>query len=147
MGDEAIGMVTALHYSAALTSPANTRFRPAFEAKAGKTHPITPRRTYTNGRWIAEAIKAVQGKWEDRESVSSRRSRKSRSPTRRAAPQRLDHVRQSRPEHLCAQWSRKVGGKLQNTVIPHVPKVLAVLDVRTGRVPEDAALQSGLSAV
>jgi len=36
MGDEAIGLITALHYSQALDNPSNTKFNKAFEASAGK---------------------------------------------------------------------------------------------------------------
>src|SRR5207244_2769933 len=36
MGDEALGVITTLHYSAALDNPQNVRFAKAFEAKAGK---------------------------------------------------------------------------------------------------------------
>ena len=33
MGDEALGIVSALHYSAALDNPANKKFAQAYEAK------------------------------------------------------------------------------------------------------------------
>ena len=36
MGDEALGVISALHYSQALDLPANQKFAKAFEAKAGK---------------------------------------------------------------------------------------------------------------
>src|SRR2546430_11079245 len=36
MGDEALGLITALHYSQALDNPANAKFSRAFEASAGK---------------------------------------------------------------------------------------------------------------
>ena len=36
MGDEALGVISALHYSQALDLPANQKFSKAFEAKAGK---------------------------------------------------------------------------------------------------------------
>ncbi|MCL6641667.1 MAG: ABC transporter substrate-binding protein, partial [Candidatus Rokubacteria bacterium] len=58
MGDEALGAVTALHYSAALDNPHNQKFARAFEARAGKSASYYSEATYTGTRWIVEAIKA-----------------------------------------------------------------------------------------
>jgi branched-chain amino acid transport system substrate-binding protein len=44
MGDEALGTITALHYSQALDTPPNQKFARAFEAKAGKIVSTTRRR-------------------------------------------------------------------------------------------------------
>ena len=68
MGDEAIGAVTALHYSAAINTPQNQKFARAFEARAGKSASYYSEATYTGTRWIVEAIKAVGGKVEDRDA-------------------------------------------------------------------------------
>jgi branched-chain amino acid transport system substrate-binding protein len=43
MGDEALGIVTALHYSAALATPANRRFVQVYEAKYGRCRPTIRR--------------------------------------------------------------------------------------------------------
>src|SRR5947208_1423411 len=48
MGDEAIGLITALHYSQALDNPANAKFNKAFEASAGKIPSYYSEATYTN---------------------------------------------------------------------------------------------------
>src|SRR5438309_2079099 len=69
MGDEALGLITALHYSQALDNPANAKFSRAFEASAGKIASYYSEATYTNARWIVEAIKAVGGKAEDRDAL------------------------------------------------------------------------------
>src|SRR5437660_639221 len=69
MGDEALGTISTLHYSAALENPTNQRFAKAFETKAGKIPSYYAETCYTNARWIAEAIKAVSGKVEDREAL------------------------------------------------------------------------------
>src|SRR5436853_81156 len=68
MGDEALGVHTALHYSAALDNPANQKFAKAFEAKMSKVPSYYGETCYTNARWIVEAIKAINGKVEDREA-------------------------------------------------------------------------------
>ena len=72
MGDEALGTVTALHYSQAIDTAQNQRFARAFEAKAGKISSYYSEATYTNMRWITEAIKAVGGKVEDRRGAAGR---------------------------------------------------------------------------
>src|SRR5215470_10976509 len=69
MGDEALGVYTALHYSAALDNPANKAYAKAFEAKAGKVPSYYAETCYTNMRWIVEAIRAINGKVEDRDAV------------------------------------------------------------------------------
>lgn len=121
MGDEAIGMVTALHYSAALTNPANTRFRPAFEARAGKSPSYYSEATYTNGRWIAEAIKAIQGKVEDRVAFLAALKKVEIADSPRG-PLTLDKY--GNPiQNIYVRKVEKVGGKLQNTVIHTFPAV------------------------
>ena len=62
MGDEALGVITTLHYSAALDNPQHVKYARAFETKAGKVPSYYAETCYTNARWIAEAIKAVGGK-------------------------------------------------------------------------------------
>src|SRR5205814_9027367 len=69
MGDEAIGTITALHYSQALQTPANQKFAKAFEVKAGKISSYYSESTYTNMRWINEAVKAIDGKVENKEAL------------------------------------------------------------------------------
>src|SRR5438094_3765828 len=69
MGDEALGIMTALHYSAALDNPANQKFASAFEAKAGKIPSYYAVTCYTNARWIVQPGKAIGGRVEDREAL------------------------------------------------------------------------------
>ena len=61
MGDEALGIITALHYSEALDNPANKKFVKAFREKAKKAASYYSEGTYTGTRWIIEAIKAIDG--------------------------------------------------------------------------------------
>ena len=49
MGDEAIGAVTALHYSAAIDTPQNQKFARSFEARPARS-PRTTRRRATRAR-------------------------------------------------------------------------------------------------
>jgi branched-chain amino acid transport system substrate-binding protein len=63
MGDEVIGDVSALHYSAALSTPKNEAFVKAYRAKYGKVPSYYSENNYTTAQWIDEAIKKAGGKW------------------------------------------------------------------------------------
>ncbi|MGH7301171.1 MAG: ABC transporter substrate-binding protein [Candidatus Rokuibacteriota bacterium] len=121
MGDEALGAITALHYSAAIDTPQNKKFAAAFEAKAGKSASYYSEAAYTGMRWIAEAIKAVGGKVEDRDMLL-------------AALRKVDIKDAPRGPISVDRWNNpvqtiyirkveRVGGKLQNTVIATFPAV------------------------
>ncbi len=121
MGDEAIGAITPLHYSAAVATPQNQKFARAFEARAGKSASYYSEATYTGTRWIVEAIKAVGGKVEDRDQLL-------------AALRKVDIKDAPRGPISVDQWGNpvqniyvrkveKVDGKLVNTVIATFPGV------------------------
>ena len=121
MGDEAVGAVTALHYSAAINTPQNQKFARAFEARAGKSASYYSEATYTGTRWIVEAIKAVGGKVEDRDQLL-------------AALRKVDMKDAPRGPIGVDQWGNpvqtiyvrkveRVEGKLQNAVIATFPGV------------------------
>lgn len=63
MTDEAIGDISALHYSAALESPKNQAFVKAYRAKYNKVPSYFSENNYTAAQWIDEAIKKTGGKW------------------------------------------------------------------------------------
>ncbi|MGA9198060.1 MAG: ABC transporter substrate-binding protein, partial [Pseudolabrys sp.] len=63
MGDEVIGDVSALHYSAAIDTPRNQTFVKAYRAKYGKVPSYYSENNYTTAMWIDEAIKKAGGKW------------------------------------------------------------------------------------
>ena len=63
MGDEVIGDVSALHYSAAIDTPRNQAFVKAYRAKYGKVPSYYSENNYTTAMWIDEAIKKAGGKW------------------------------------------------------------------------------------
>ena len=68
LGDEAIGGITPLIYSAALETPENTRFVKEYRAKFGKVPSYFSETSYTAGRWIHEAAKAIDGNVENNEA-------------------------------------------------------------------------------
>ena len=63
MGDEAVGDVSALHYSAALDTPKNIAFVKAYRAKFGKVPSYYSENNYTTAEWLDEALKKAGGKW------------------------------------------------------------------------------------
>jgi branched-chain amino acid transport system substrate-binding protein len=63
MGDEAIGDVSSLHYSAALDTPKNAAFVKAYRTRFGKVPSYYSENNYTTAQWLDEALKKAGGKW------------------------------------------------------------------------------------
>ena len=63
MGDEVIGDVSALHYSAAIETPKNEAFVKAYRAKYNKVPSYYSENNYTTAQWIDEAMKKAGGKY------------------------------------------------------------------------------------
>jgi branched-chain amino acid transport system substrate-binding protein len=121
MGDEAIGVITAREYSAALDTVPNKTFSAAFEKKAGKVPSPSAEECYTNARWIVEAIKSVGGRVEDREGLLAA-LRKVELKDAARGPLTVDRF--GNPiENIYVRRVERVGGKLQNTVIHTFPAV------------------------
>src|SRR3989440_1420012 len=121
MGDEAIGTLTALHYSEGLDTPQNRKFAKAFEVRAGKIPSYYSEACYTGARWIVEAIKALQGRVEDRDTFLAALRRVSIKDAARG-PMTIDAW--GNPiQNIYIRRVDKVGGRLQNVVIATVPAV------------------------
>ncbi len=63
MGDDAIGHVTALQYSAALETPRNEAFVKKYRSLYGKIPSYYSETNYTTAQWIHEVMKKTGGKW------------------------------------------------------------------------------------
>src|SRR5579863_155801 len=63
MGDEAIGDVSALQYSAGLQTPKNETFVKTFRAKYGKVPSYFSETSYTTAQMIDEVMKQTKGTW------------------------------------------------------------------------------------
>jgi branched-chain amino acid transport system substrate-binding protein len=63
MGDEVIGHVSALQYSAALDTPRNAAFVKAYRAKYGKVPSYYSESNYTTAQMIDAVMKMTGGKW------------------------------------------------------------------------------------
>ncbi len=122
MGDEALGVMTPLIYSAALDTPANRRFVAAYRAKFGKVPSYFSETNYTSGRWIAEAVKAVGGKVEDREAFLAA-LRRVEIPDAIRGPVKLDDRGNPIQNVYFRKVERNKDGELQNTVILTIPAV------------------------
>ncbi|HEX6320637.1 MAG TPA: ABC transporter substrate-binding protein [Burkholderiales bacterium] len=63
MGDEVLGHVSGLQYSAALDTPKNVEFVKAYRAKYGKVPSYYSESNYTSAQMIDEVMKRSKGKW------------------------------------------------------------------------------------
>jgi branched-chain amino acid transport system substrate-binding protein len=121
MGDEAIGVVTALHYSAALDTPTNKKFVAAYRQRYHKIPSYYSESMYTGGKWLVAAIEAVSGRVEDRAGlIEALRTVKPVDLPR--GPVELDGYG-SPVENVYIRKVERVNGELQNTVIETFPNV------------------------
>jgi branched-chain amino acid transport system substrate-binding protein len=121
MGNEALGIVTALHYSAALTTPANRKFVQAYEAKFKQVPSYYSEGSYVSGVALRAALEATGGDIEsvDRFLDALRKVDLSDAPR---GPMRFDDF--GNPiQNIYVRKVEKVGGRLQNTVIHTFPSV------------------------
>ncbi len=120
-GDEALGIVTPLMYSAALDTPVNKRFVAEYRKRYGKIPSYFSETCYMSGRWINEAARVVGGNVEDREKFMAA-FRKVEIPDAPRGPVKLDAWGNPIQNIYVRKVERK-GGELQNTVIHTFPAV------------------------
>jgi len=121
LGDEAIGGISPLIYSAALDTPTNTRFVKAYRAKYGKVPSYYSETCYTSGRWINEAAQAIGGNVEDREPFLEALRQVEIADAPRGSI-KLDAY--GNPvQHIYVRKVEKKDGELWNTVIHTFPAV------------------------
>jgi branched-chain amino acid transport system substrate-binding protein len=121
LGDESLGVVSAHHYSAALDTPANRRFRTAFEAKYHRTPSFYSENCYTGARVVAEAARAIGGRVEDRAAFMAA-LRKVEITDAPRGPVKIDAYGNP-TQNIYIRKVERVGGTLQNTVIHTYPSV------------------------
>jgi len=121
LGDEAIGGISPLIYSAALDTPTNKRFVKEYRAKYGKVPSYYSETCYTTGRWINEAAKMVDGNVEDREKFLIA-LRKVEVPDAPRGPIKLD-AHGNPIQNIYIRKVEKKDGELWNTVIHTFPAV------------------------
>ena len=121
LGDESIGVVSAHHYSASLDTPANKRFRAAFEKAYNRIPSFYSENCYTGARIIDEAVRGIGGKVEDR-AVFMAALRKVQITDAPRGPVQMDAYGNP-TQNIYIRKVERVGGKLQNTVIYTYPEV------------------------
>ena len=121
MGEEAVGVITALHYSAALDTAANRKFAAAYRARFGKVPSYYSESMYSGAKWFAAAADAVHGDVED-SAAFLRALRNVRVTDLPRGPVRLDEYG-SPVENVYIRKVERVNGELQNTVIETLPGV------------------------
>jgi branched-chain amino acid transport system substrate-binding protein len=121
LGDESIGVVSAHHYSASLDTPANKRFRAAFEKAYNRVPSFYSENCYTGARIINEAVRAIGGKVEDRAALMAA-LRKVEITDAPRGPVQMDAYGNP-TQNIYIRKVERVGGKLQNTVIYTYPAV------------------------
>jgi branched-chain amino acid transport system substrate-binding protein len=121
MGDEALGGITPLMYSAALDTPAMKEWVKKYKTKYGKVPSYYSETCYTSGRWIEAALKATNGNVEDREKFLAA-LRAVKLPDALRGPLELDQYGNPVQNIYIRKVERK-DGELQNTVIHTYPKV------------------------
>jgi branched-chain amino acid transport system substrate-binding protein len=121
MGDEAIGTITTLHWSAALETPAAKRFVDTYTSSYGTAPFYYAEALYTTGRWLEAAVRRVRGNVENKQALlDAIRNVEIFSAPR--GPLRLDKF-QNVIQNIYVRRVEKVGGTLKNVVIFTYPNV------------------------
>ena len=115
LGDESLGVVSAHHYSASLDTPANRRFRAAFEKAYNRTPSFYSENCYTGARIISEAVRAIGGKVEDGAALMGALRQVEITDAPRG-PVKMDPYGNP-TQNVYIRKVERVGGRLQNTVI------------------------------
>ena len=121
MGDESLGVISAHHYSAALDTPANRRFRAAFEKTYHRVPSFYSENCYTGARILGEAIKAVGGRVEDRAALMAALRAVEVGDAPRG-PVKMDPYGNP-TQNIYIRKVERVNGVLQNTVVYTYPSV------------------------
>jgi branched-chain amino acid transport system substrate-binding protein len=121
MGDEVLGVVTALHYSAALPTPANKKFAQAYEAKYKQIPSYYSEGSYVAGVALKAALEATGGDIESADKFLGALRRVDLSDAPRG-PMKFDDY--GNPiQNIYVRKVERVGGRLQNSVVHTFPNV------------------------
>jgi branched-chain amino acid transport system substrate-binding protein len=126
MGDEVIGHVSALQYSAAIDTPKNAEFVKKYRAKYGKVPSYYSETNYTSAQMIHEVMKKNNGKWPGAEAFIKEMASITVDAPR--GPVRLDDMRNPVQNiYIKKVEKKKMFGydkdELWNTVIQTYPNV------------------------
>jgi branched-chain amino acid transport system substrate-binding protein len=122
LGDEAVGIVSALFWSPTLDTPANTAFVKAFSARHGKTPSVYHMSMNSGARWACEALKATEAKPDDQEALLAAIRRTSETLPDPRGPIKIDEYGNPTQNVYILRVDRR-DGKLENRVIHTYPMV------------------------
>jgi branched-chain amino acid transport system substrate-binding protein len=121
LGDEALGVITALHYNPWLDTQINKEFVQKFKNKYGKIPSYFAENCYTGMKWIDEAMTSLKGEVENPEKVLKALQSVRLKETPRG-PISVDAF--GNPvQNVYIMKVERVGGELQNKVIHTYPRV------------------------
>ncbi len=120
MGDEALGIVTACWYSAELDNPVNKVFAPAFRNEFKYDPGFYAAATYAAGAVIDQAVKAVNGKVEDKKAFMA--ALRAADVMTCRGPVKFDDLGNVVGDTYIRSVTRK-DGRLANSVIKTYPNV------------------------
>ncbi|MEK7878812.1 MAG: ABC transporter substrate-binding protein [candidate division NC10 bacterium] len=121
MGDEALGVISTMHYSAALDTPANRKFVAAYRKAFGTDPGYYSVGAYTAGLFLKQALEKVRGKVEDTDGFL-KALREVAIADAPGGPIRLDKY--GNPAHnIYIRRVERKEGRLQNTVIHTIENV------------------------
>jgi branched-chain amino acid transport system substrate-binding protein len=121
MGDEALGVLTALTYSAALDNPSNRKFSASYEKRYNRTTSLYSAEGYTGARFYYDALKAIKGEAEDKEKFLAA-LRRVEIPDDPRGSIKMDDL--GNPiQNVYIRKVERVGVKLENSVIYTYPSV------------------------
>jgi len=126
MGDEVIGHISALHYSAALDTPRNEAFVKKYREKYGKVPSYYSEGNYTTAQMIHEVLKQTKGEWPGMQKFIETLSKLQLDAVR--GPVRLDDMKNPVQNiYIKKVEKKKMFGyekdELWNTVIKTYPNV------------------------
>jgi branched-chain amino acid transport system substrate-binding protein len=121
MGDEAIGVISTMHYSAALDTPQNKKFVAAYRQAYGADPGYYSVGAYTAGLFLKQALDKVGGRVEDADSFLAA-LRSVSIPDAPGGPIHLD--RHGQPVHnIYIRRVERKDGRLQNVVVHTIENV------------------------
>jgi branched-chain amino acid transport system substrate-binding protein len=115
VGDDAVGAVYVLDYSATLNTPENKRFVKEFAAKYGSEPSQFCEHAYSSGMWINKAVESLHGQVDNKEEFLQALKKVELKDAPRG-PIKLDD-RANPIENMYVLKVEKVNGKLQCNVV------------------------------
>ena len=142
MGDEALGIITTCWYSAELDAKPNQTFAPAFRKEFKYDPGFYAASTYVNGAVLEAAVKAVNGKVEDKPALMA--ALRSTNVDTVRGPVKFDDLGNVVGNVYLAKGDAK-GRPACQFGIQDLSRCQPVLDLRQGGLPRQSGLFARLS--